>query len=432
LGSAPEACDDGNTSSGDGCSATCELEPFALTVTKLGSGVGSVVSSAPGINCGTDCSELYASGAVVTLTATPGASTAFTGWSGGGCNGTGTCVVTLSAARSVLATFQLDVLNVALAGSGAGVITGTGISCGPDCSEVFDAGAVVTLIPIPAADSNFAGWSGDCVGLACALTMSSARNVTATFNLNQYLLSVSKVGQGTINSGPAGIACGPDCTEPYASGTSVTLVASPQAGWSFSSWSGAAGCTTSPICAVTVTASQTVTATFTQNTYVLTTVKTGNGTGVVTSSPGTINCGATCAATFFSGASVLLTANAATNNTFLGWSGAGCTGTGTCAVAMNQAETVSARFGLVPRLLTVTKAGVNAPLGSVTVTPAGINCGAGCTSYDDGTVVVLTAAPGVAPDGGSTFTGWTGCSSATGLLCVVTMNAARNVNATFD
>src|SRR5207247_10851050 len=42
---------------------------------------------------------------VVALTATPSASSVFTGWSGGGCTGTGPCTVTMSAAATVTATF---------------------------------------------------------------------------------------------------------------------------------------------------------------------------------------------------------------------------------------------------------------------------------------------------------------------------------------
>ena len=39
------------------------------------------------------------------ITATPNGSSNFTGWSGAGCSGTGTCQVTMSGARSVTATF---------------------------------------------------------------------------------------------------------------------------------------------------------------------------------------------------------------------------------------------------------------------------------------------------------------------------------------
>ena len=76
-----------------------------LTVTKAGTGSGTVTSSPAGINCGSDCSESYASGTNVTLTAAPGAGSTFAGWSGA-CSGTGSCAVTMSAARSVTATFN--------------------------------------------------------------------------------------------------------------------------------------------------------------------------------------------------------------------------------------------------------------------------------------------------------------------------------------
>lgn len=80
--------------------------PFRLTVTKQGSGTGAVTSLPGGIDCGTVCSADYASGRVVTLTASPDEGSVFTGWSGEGCSGTGSCVVTMDAARSVTATFE--------------------------------------------------------------------------------------------------------------------------------------------------------------------------------------------------------------------------------------------------------------------------------------------------------------------------------------
>src|SRR5262249_52175663 len=62
-----------------------------LSVAKNGTGTGSVTSSPAGINCGSTCSHSFADGSAVTLTATADAGSKFTGWSGGGCSGTGTC-----------------------------------------------------------------------------------------------------------------------------------------------------------------------------------------------------------------------------------------------------------------------------------------------------------------------------------------------------
>ena len=67
--------------------------PSLLTVTPAGTGAGVVSSSPAGISCGADCTESYASGTVVTLTASAEAGSEFAGWSGA-CTGTAvTCQV---------------------------------------------------------------------------------------------------------------------------------------------------------------------------------------------------------------------------------------------------------------------------------------------------------------------------------------------------
>jgi hypothetical protein len=87
---------------------TATFTRFTLTVARAGNGSGTVTSSPPGITCGTDCSEAFPAGTVVTLTATPdpgaGRST-FVGW-GGACTGTGPCQVTMDGLKFVTATFD--------------------------------------------------------------------------------------------------------------------------------------------------------------------------------------------------------------------------------------------------------------------------------------------------------------------------------------
>ncbi|HEX9258563.1 MAG TPA: hypothetical protein VF855_03430, partial [Acidimicrobiales bacterium] len=79
-----------------------------LTVSTAGPGSGSVTSSPPGIDCGADCTETYTAGTAVTLTAAPGSSSTFEGWSGGSCSGTSlVCQLTMDTARSATATFAL-------------------------------------------------------------------------------------------------------------------------------------------------------------------------------------------------------------------------------------------------------------------------------------------------------------------------------------
>lgn len=84
---------------------------FDLTVAHVGSGSGTVSSEPAGISCGSDCSEPYVDGRAVTLTARAAVGSAFSGWSGAGCSGTGSCVVTMSEARSVTARFSAVTVN---------------------------------------------------------------------------------------------------------------------------------------------------------------------------------------------------------------------------------------------------------------------------------------------------------------------------------
>ena len=78
---------------------------YTLSVVKAGS--GSVTSKPSGINCGTLCAASFSSGTSVTLTAKPSSrKVVFVGWTGA-CSGTAlTCKITMSANKSVTATFK--------------------------------------------------------------------------------------------------------------------------------------------------------------------------------------------------------------------------------------------------------------------------------------------------------------------------------------
>jgi alpha-tubulin suppressor-like RCC1 family protein len=162
--------------------------------------------------------------------------------------------------------------------------------------------------------------------------------------------------------------------------------------------------------------------------FTLSVARAGAGTGTVSSNPPGINCGADCSEPYNSGTSVTLTSSAAAGSTFAGWSGCDTVSGATCTVTMNAARTVTATF-TVPQsqfVLTVSKTGTGS--GTVSSSPAGINCGADCSEpYTSGTSVTLTASAA----SGSTFGGWSGCDTASGTTCSVTMNAARTVTAQF-
>ncbi|HYD41380.1 MAG TPA: cellulase family glycosylhydrolase [Anaeromyxobacter sp.] len=161
---------------------------YAVTVTKAGTGSGTVTSNTGGINCGTTCSATYASGSTVTLTAAAASGSTFGGWSGA-CTGTSTtCVLSMTAQRTVTATFNgaptAYGLTVLKAGAGAGTVTGSGINCGLTCTASYASGTSVTLTATAASGSAFASWSGcaSTSGATCTVSMTANRTVTATFN----------------------------------------------------------------------------------------------------------------------------------------------------------------------------------------------------------------------------------------------------------
>jgi hypothetical protein len=202
----------------------------SLIVTKSGSGTGGVTSAPAGINCGGDCVEVYPPGTVVTLTATPAADSVFAGWTGACTNASGTCVVTVNAATTVNAIFNLRqfTLTVTKTGTGTGTVTavdGT-INCGAVCTHDYSAGAMVTLVPNGGMDTVFAGWSGDCTNATgpCQVTMSAARSVTARFDPSPTIvLTLSVYGSGSVTAGPGPITGPTTCTSTDPNTTTCTL-----------------------------------------------------------------------------------------------------------------------------------------------------------------------------------------------------------------
>lgn len=95
----------GVSGSATGSSSGSSTTP-RLTISRSGSGSGTVTSTPSGISCGSDCTQSYTAGARVTLTARAASGSRFTGWSGGGCSGTGTCSVTVNGAIGVTAGFS--------------------------------------------------------------------------------------------------------------------------------------------------------------------------------------------------------------------------------------------------------------------------------------------------------------------------------------
>ena len=401
----------------------------------------------------------HSSGAAVTIVATPADGYQFSEWTGD-CSGSGACVVTMDAAKSVTANFVgVFDLTVTAVPTGGGTVF-------PGSTTSYVAGYEVAVLARSAVGYQFSEWSGDCSGdSACVVTMDADKSVTANFGPVFKLTATASPNEGgtilpkgipsflagtqvtvlahsapdyqlygwtgacsgggpcvvtmdadksvtanfaevfdlTVASSPVnGGTVFPSGTTSYAENHQVTVTARPGYGYGFSGWDG--DCSGSGPCVVTMDDNKTVTANFIKQ-FVLTAVASPPAGGEVTP-PGTTQ--------HAEGTEVTVTASPAEGYGFSGWSG-DCSGTGPCLVIMDGDKTVTANFFTRFTLTTMAE-----PSSGGTVSPEGT------TSYDAGTQVTVTATPA----SGYNFSGWSGdCSGSDS--CVVTMDGDKSVTAKF-
>ncbi|MBJ6110377.1 PQQ-dependent sugar dehydrogenase [Hymenobacter sp. BT523] len=411
--------------------------PFTLSTSTVGSGT---VAASPS-------QTTYSSGTSVTLTATPATGYAFSGWSGAASGSTNPLTITMYANKAITATFTAT-------SSAQSVVSYTLVnaSTGADI-QALTAGAVLNLATLPSRNLNirantnpatvgsvvfalsgtatrsqtesvapYALFSDDAAGTYYAWTPAvgsysllatpyTAGGGTGTAGnalsvgfsvidqaLGPFTLTTSVMGSGSIAKSPNQTS--------YPGGTSVTLTATPAAGYAFSGWSGAATGSTNPL-TISMTANKTITATFVAQ-YTLTVSTVGSGT--VTKSPNQT--------AYASGTAVTLTATPASGYTFSGWSGAVTGSTNPLAVTMNANKAITATFTATTTRYTLTTTVVGS--GTVTKNP-------NSTNYLSGSSVTLTATPAT----GFRFTGWGGGATGTTNPLTVLMTANKTITATF-
>lgn len=265
-----------------------------------------------------------------------------------------------------------------------------------------------------------------------------------------HALTVSKAGagSGTVTSNPAGINCGSSCSASFSTGTDVTLTASAAAGSTFAGWGGA--CSGTGTCTVSMTIARSVTATF-NGTPVTTPLVNGQTAGNLSGSQGSfqylyidVPVGATNLVIQTSGGSgdadLYVRLGTAPTTAVFDCSSTGSVSNEKCSFAVPVAGRyyillygftpyigVSMQASFTPNAQTLTVAKVGTGDGTVSSSPAGINCGAVCdASFAYGTSVTLTAVAA----GSSQFLGWSGACAGAG-SCTVTMTEAKSVTARF-
>jgi hypothetical protein len=115
----------------------------------------------------------------------------------------------------------------------------------PNCGDGYLPGTTVQLQFIPDANANvlFGYWGGNASGTSLTSSVYVMDESWAIANLVQCLAlntSLNPSGGGSIQASPS-----PNCGTGYESGTTVTLVASPNTGYAFGSWSNQASGTIS-------------------------------------------------------------------------------------------------------------------------------------------------------------------------------------------
>ena len=105
----------------------------------------------------------------------------------------------------------------------------------------------------------------------CAVTTTSdastgpASSATGTF-LSGYILAVTGLdGNGTVSDDTGQMTCTAACAATQVDGSTVTLTATPAAGWSFGGWSGSCEGSPGTTCALSMSQGRDVRVTFTQN-----------------------------------------------------------------------------------------------------------------------------------------------------------------------
>jgi hypothetical protein len=300
------------------------------------------------------------------------------------------------------------VLTVSVTGSGTVTSNPSGINCTSTCSAGFSNGTNVTLTATANSGYTFANWTqnGSVVSTLASYPFTLNANTTLVANFTQtYTISVSaspSVG-GTVSGNGT-----------FPAGSLQTVTATANSGYTFTNWTqNGSVVSTSASYPFTLNANTTLVANFTQ-TYTIS----------VSASPsvgGTVSGGGA----FPAGSSRTVTATANSGYTFNNWTqnGSIVTALSGYTFTLNANTTLVANFTQLTYTLTVSPSGN----GSVTSSPAGISCPSTCsTDFYSGTQVTLTATPA----NGFGFSGWGGACSGVG-NCVVTMNAAQSVTATF-
>lgn len=401
------------------CTVTFNLKTVAVTITKPTNGK----VSAPGLDCGTDCTESLAPNTMITLMAEPNPGFVFTGWSGDCAGDTNPLTLTVDKAKNCQVVFTQIQRTLNLNIDKYGTVTGaSGLTCPmvTFCSASYSDNETLTLTAVADTGYTFTGWDGDCSGTdaTITLTMNSDKTCHAKMvSTSVPMLVIANPTQGKVTG--LDIDCGTTCSATYSEPKTVQLTATPEPGYSFTGWSGDCSGTDNPL-TINVNGAKNCVANFAPTPVTLTLTPPTHGK---ITAPG-LDCGTSCSQTLPPDTEIPLTATPEPGYIFTGWSG-DCAGTeNPLTITLDKAKNCRANFAPISLpILVVT----NPTQG--TVTGSGIDCGTTCTAaYPGATTATLTATP--AP--GYTFTGWSGDCSGSENPLSIEVNSGKTCTANFE
>ena len=331
---------------------------FTVTVTVSPTGSGQVTGS------GT-----FAHGSSVSLTAQPSIHHLFSRWLNGESSLSSALSYSIELNSNLHLTAEfIETFNLSLTAGQGGQVS-------PETGQRYQNGSSVSIEATPDTGYSFGSWSGegvlDSTDPTTEVIMNDDREISATFNLNTYTLSISTTSGGSASGGNT-----------YEHGSNANIFATAEDGYAFSGWSGDGvlepdqASTT-----VSMTEERNITANFQIQSYQLT-VLAGEG--------GSVSAGGS----FEHGTSKVITATPNEGYSFSEWSGEGISDSSdmNTTVLMTESRTVSAVFQRNSYNLQI----VAGSGGSVE----------GNGTYEHGTIATIAATP----DTGFVFTGWTGAT----------------------
>ncbi len=350
----------------------------------------------------------FAQGSVVTVNATPASGYIFLNWTetdnGPVISNSPSYQYTMAGNRNLIANFQaVPAGNFAVVLSSSPPAGGTTIGGG-----TFAAGSSVTVSARPNAGFTFVDWTENGVRVSTSSNIQFTLNANRTFVANFRAIPASQFAVLLTSSPASGGTT--DGEGAFAAGSSVTITAAPNTGYTFTNWTDLASgvvLSASPSYTFALNANRALVANFALNTYTLT-VSGTNGTVAKNPDQARYNHGST----------VVLTATPAPGYIFSSWSGDATGTTNPLTVTMDGNKTIVANFTQIPvNMFTLNVTAVN---GSVLKVP-------NQATYSSGSTVVLTATPAA----GYTFSSWSGDATGSINPLTVTMNANKNITANF-